>query len=32
VERDVPVEEADARLVELIKKHGRWVDPVTVAI
>ena len=30
VERDIPVEEADARLVELIKKHGRWVDPVAV--
>ena len=30
VERDVPVDEADARLVELIKRHGRWVDPVAV--
>jgi (E)-4-hydroxy-3-methylbut-2-enyl-diphosphate synthase len=27
VARDVPTEEADERLVELIKKHGRWVDP-----
>ncbi len=30
VERDIPVKEADARLVELIKRHGRWVDPVPV--
>jgi (E)-4-hydroxy-3-methylbut-2-enyl-diphosphate synthase len=29
VERDVPVAEADERLVELIKRQGRWVDPVT---
>ena len=27
VERDVPVAEADERLVQLIKRHGRWVDP-----
>jgi (E)-4-hydroxy-3-methylbut-2-enyl-diphosphate synthase len=27
VERHVPAREADDRLVELIRKHGRWVDP-----
>ena len=27
VARDVPTDEADERLVELIKKHDRWVDP-----
>ncbi|HXV76174.1 MAG TPA: (E)-4-hydroxy-3-methylbut-2-enyl-diphosphate synthase [Candidatus Polarisedimenticolaceae bacterium] len=27
VARDVPTAEADSRLVELIKQHGRWVDP-----
>jgi (E)-4-hydroxy-3-methylbut-2-enyl-diphosphate synthase len=27
VARDVPTGEADERLVELIKQHGRWVDP-----
>src|SRR4030095_3940857 len=27
VEKNIPQEEADQRLVELIKKHGRWVDP-----
>ena len=27
VARDVPTAEADERLVELIKEHGRWVDP-----
>ena len=27
VARDVPTAEADQRLVELIKEHGRWVDP-----
>jgi (E)-4-hydroxy-3-methylbut-2-enyl-diphosphate synthase len=27
VARDVPTAEADQRLVDLIKKHGRWVDP-----
>jgi (E)-4-hydroxy-3-methylbut-2-enyl-diphosphate synthase len=32
VERDIPVEEADARLVELIKRHGRWVDPFALEI
>lgn len=27
VERNVPEAEADDRLVELIRKHGRWSDP-----
>ncbi|MFN8524752.1 MAG: (E)-4-hydroxy-3-methylbut-2-enyl-diphosphate synthase [Chloroflexota bacterium] len=27
VERNVPQEQADDRLVELIRSHGRWVDP-----
>jgi (E)-4-hydroxy-3-methylbut-2-enyl-diphosphate synthase len=27
VARDIPTGEADERLVELIKQHGRWVDP-----
>ena len=27
VERHVPQAEADYRLVELIRRHGRWVDP-----
>lgn len=27
VEYHVPEEEADARLIELIKQHGRWVEP-----
>jgi (E)-4-hydroxy-3-methylbut-2-enyl-diphosphate synthase len=27
VARDIPTDEADERLVELIKQHGRWVDP-----
>jgi (E)-4-hydroxy-3-methylbut-2-enyl-diphosphate synthase len=26
VEKGVPAEEADARLVELIKAHGKWVE------
>ncbi|HEV8052534.1 MAG TPA: (E)-4-hydroxy-3-methylbut-2-enyl-diphosphate synthase [Parachlamydiaceae bacterium] len=28
VERDISFAEADDRLIELIKKHGRWVDQV----
>ncbi len=28
VERDIDSSEADDRLVELIKKHNRWIDPV----
>lgn len=27
VAKGIPVEEADERLIELIKAHGRWVDP-----
>jgi len=27
VEKNIPQEEADQRLVDLIKQHGRWVDP-----
>jgi (E)-4-hydroxy-3-methylbut-2-enyl-diphosphate synthase len=27
VARDIPTDTADDRLVELIKEHGRWVDP-----
>lgn len=27
VEKDIQFSEADDRLVELIKKHGRWVEP-----
>ena len=27
VEKNVPVEEADERLIALIKTHGKWVDP-----
>jgi (E)-4-hydroxy-3-methylbut-2-enyl-diphosphate synthase len=25
--RNIPSDEADDRLVELIRKHGRWVEP-----
>jgi (E)-4-hydroxy-3-methylbut-2-enyl-diphosphate synthase len=28
VERDIPVAEADDRLVALIKQHGKWQEPV----
>ena len=27
VAKDIPTDEADDRLVDLIKEHGRWVDP-----
>ncbi|MCP3978357.1 MAG: (E)-4-hydroxy-3-methylbut-2-enyl-diphosphate synthase [bacterium] len=27
VAKDIPTHEADERLVELIKQHGRWVEP-----
>ena len=27
VARDIPTSDADERLIELIKRHGRWVDP-----
>jgi len=30
IERNVPEAEADARLVELIKKHNKWVEPSEV--
>lgn len=26
VERDISFAEADNRLIELIKKHGRWIE------
>jgi (E)-4-hydroxy-3-methylbut-2-enyl-diphosphate synthase len=29
VEKGVPTEEATDRLVELIKAHGRWIDPLS---
>jgi (E)-4-hydroxy-3-methylbut-2-enyl-diphosphate synthase len=32
VERNISSEEAPGRLVELIKKHGRWVEPTTAAV
>jgi len=28
VQRNLPEEQADARLIELIKAHGKWVEPV----
>jgi (E)-4-hydroxy-3-methylbut-2-enyl-diphosphate synthase len=28
VERNIPDSEADERLIQLIKDHGKWVDPV----
>jgi (E)-4-hydroxy-3-methylbut-2-enyl-diphosphate synthase len=28
VERNIPDTEADERLVQLIKAHGKWVEPV----
>ena len=31
VERHVPSAEADERLVDLLRKHGRWVDPPAAA-
>ena len=27
VEKAVPEADADERLVELIRRHGKWVDP-----
>jgi (E)-4-hydroxy-3-methylbut-2-enyl-diphosphate synthase len=27
VEKDIPTADADQRLIDLIKEHGRWVDP-----
>ena len=31
VEKNIPMEEADDRLVALIKQHGRWQEPTSVA-
>jgi len=31
VEKEIPTHEADQRLIDLIKKHGRWVDPPVTA-
>ncbi len=28
VEKGIPFEEADSRLIALIKSHGKWVDPI----
>ena len=28
VERNLPEEQADERLIQLIQTNGRWVDPV----
>ena len=30
VAKNVPTADADQRLVDLIKEHGRWVDPPVV--
>ncbi len=30
VQRNIPEEQADARLIELIKAHGKWVEPAAV--
>jgi (E)-4-hydroxy-3-methylbut-2-enyl-diphosphate synthase len=27
VEKDIPIHEAEDRLVELIRRHGKWVEP-----
>jgi (E)-4-hydroxy-3-methylbut-2-enyl-diphosphate synthase len=27
VERNIPEQEADNRLIQLIQEHGKWVDP-----
>ena len=32
VERHVPAAVADDRLIELIRSHGRWVDPPATAL
>lgn len=32
VERDIDFADADERLIELIKAHGRWVEPEVVAL
>jgi (E)-4-hydroxy-3-methylbut-2-enyl-diphosphate synthase len=30
VEKDIRFEEADGRLIALIKQHGRWIEPATL--
>lgn len=32
VEKNIAFEDADQRLIDLIKKHGRWVEPASVMI
>jgi (E)-4-hydroxy-3-methylbut-2-enyl-diphosphate synthase len=32
VQKDIPTAEANDRLIELIKEHGRWVDPPVTAV
>jgi len=32
VEKDIPTDGADERLVELIKEHGSWVEPPATAV
>jgi (E)-4-hydroxy-3-methylbut-2-enyl-diphosphate synthase len=32
VEKNIAFEDADQRLIDLIKKHGRWVEPESVMI
>lgn len=32
VEKNIPFEEADEKLIELIKKHDRWVEPENIEI
>jgi hypothetical protein len=32
VARDIPTAEADERLVQLIKEHGRWIEPQPEAV
>jgi (E)-4-hydroxy-3-methylbut-2-enyl-diphosphate synthase len=31
VEKDIPTSDADDRLVDLIRRHGRWVEPPVLA-
>ena len=30
IEKDINFADADDRLVELIKKHGRWIEPANL--
>ena len=32
VARHVPAAQADDRLIDLIKQHGKWVDPPALAM